>query len=197
MDNRISFQCRRVKDIWWQKWHYFSLLFHVSTDIVQRWYSYCWHLDNNKMQHSRWTPILQTHSSIFYTDQYIPIKWQQLPTRRGGVITQKTRITILPLWKCIILTPWWRVLLEKLTGLQLAKKFPTFHGTRSFITELTSVHQLSLSWASPIQSIYTHPTILKSEIHLIISSSCKDVTELYHTPEQTASGTYLNIWHQN
>jgi len=26
-------------------------------------------------------------------------------------------------------TPWCRVLLEKLTGLQLVKKFPAFHGT--------------------------------------------------------------------
>ena len=57
-----------------------------------------------------------------------------------------------------LLTPWCRVLLEKLTGLQLVKKLPAFHGTRRFITALTSVRHLSLSWASPIQSIYTHPT---------------------------------------
>ena len=44
-----------------------------------------------------------------------------------------------------LLTPWGRVLLEKLTGLQLVKKFPAFHGTRRFITALTSVRQLSLS----------------------------------------------------
>ena len=57
-----------------------------------------------------------------------------------------------------LLTPWCWVLLEKLTGLQLVKKFPTFHGTRRFITALTSVRHLSLSCASPIQSIYPHPT---------------------------------------
>ena len=57
-----------------------------------------------------------------------------------------------------LLTPWCRVFLEKLTGLELVKKFPAFHGTRRFITALTSVRQLSLSWASPIQSIYPHPT---------------------------------------
>ena len=55
------------------------------------------------------------------------------------------------------------VLLEKLTGLQLVKKFPVFHGgTRRFITALTSVLHLSLSWASPIQSIYPHPTSWRS-----------------------------------
>ena len=35
-----------------------------------------------------------------------------------------------------LLTPWSRVLLERLTGLQLVKKFPAFHGTRRFITAL-------------------------------------------------------------
>ena len=61
-----------------------------------------------------------------------------------------------------LLTPWCRVLLEKLTGLQLVKKFPAFHGTRRLITTLTSVRHLSLSWASPIQSIYPHPTSWRS-----------------------------------
>ena len=61
-----------------------------------------------------------------------------------------------------LLTPWCRVLSEELIGLQLVKKFPVFHGTRSFITALTSVRHLSLSWASPIQSTYTHPTSWRS-----------------------------------
>ena len=59
-------------------------------------------------------------------------------------------------------TAWCRELLEKLTGLQLVKKFPAFHGTRRFITALTSVRHLSLSWAIPIQSIYPHPTSWRS-----------------------------------
>ena len=61
-----------------------------------------------------------------------------------------------------LLTLWYRVLLEKPTFLQLVKKFPAFHGTRRFITALTSVCHLSLSWASPIQSIYPHPTSWRS-----------------------------------
>ena len=65
-----------------------------------------------------------------------------------------------------ILTPWCRVLLEKPTGLQLVKKFPAFHGTRRFITALTSVRHLSLSWASSIQSIYPHPTSWRSVLIL-------------------------------
>ena len=61
-----------------------------------------------------------------------------------------------------LLTPWCTVLLEKLTGLQLVKKFPAFYGTRRFITALTSICHLSLSWASPIQSTYEHPTSWRS-----------------------------------
>ena len=67
-----------------------------------------------------------------------------------------------------LLTPWCRVLLEQLTGLQLVKKFPAFHGTRRFITAFTSVHHLYLSWANPIQSIYPHPTSWRS--FLILST---------------------------
>ena len=61
-----------------------------------------------------------------------------------------------------LLTARCRVLLEKLTGLQLVKKFPVFYGTRKFITALTSVRHLSLSWASPIQSTHPHPTSWRS-----------------------------------
>ena len=65
-------------------------------------------------------------------------------------------------WLGYLLTPRCRVLLEKLTGLQLVKRFPAFHGTPRFITTLTSVRHLSLSWASPFQSIYPHPTSCRS-----------------------------------
>ena len=67
-----------------------------------------------------------------------------------------------------VLTAWCRVLLEKLTDLHLVKKLPVFHGTRRFITALTSVRHLSLSWASPIQSIYPHPTSWRSNLILSI-----------------------------
>jgi hypothetical protein len=43
-----------------------------------------------------------------------------------------------------LLTPWSRVLLEKLIGSQLVK-FPTFYGTQMFITAFKSARHLSLS----------------------------------------------------
>jgi len=67
-----------------------------------------------------------------------------------------------------LLTSWSRVLLEKLIGLQLVKKFPAFYGTQRFITALTSARHLSLSWASSIQSTHPHPTSQRSI--LILSS---------------------------
>ena len=67
-----------------------------------------------------------------------------------------------------LLTPWSRVLLEKLASLQLVKKFPAFCGTRRFLTAHTSVRHLFLSWASPIQSSYPNPTSWRSI--LILSS---------------------------
>jgi len=66
------------------------------------------------------------------------------------------------------LTPYSTVLLEKLTGSQLVKKFSAFCGTRSFITAFTIARHLSLSWASSIQSIPPHPTSWRSI--LILSS---------------------------
>ena len=67
-----------------------------------------------------------------------------------------------------LLTPWSRVLLEKLASLQLVKKFPAFYGSRRFLTALTSARHLSLSWASPIQFSYPNPTSWRSI--LILSS---------------------------
>ena len=67
-----------------------------------------------------------------------------------------------------LLTPRCRVLPEKLTSLQLVKKFPAFYGTRRFITAVTSVRHLSLSFASPIQSTYPHPTSWRSILILSI-----------------------------
>ena len=95
-----------------------------------------------------------------------------------------------------LLTSWCRVLLEKLPGLQLVKKFPAFHGTRRFITAITSVRHLSLSWASPIQSTYPHPTswrsilILSSHLRLGLPSGLLPSgfpTKTLYTPVSTPS----------
>ena len=64
---------------------------------------------------------------------------------------------------CIyLLTPWNRVLLEKLTGSAASQEIPRIFGTRRFITVLTSARHLSLSWANSIQSPQPPPTSWRS-----------------------------------
>jgi len=84
-------------------------------------------------------------------------------------------------------TPWCRVLLEQLTGLQLVKKFPAFHGTRRFITALTSVRQMPLTWVSPIQSIYPHPTSCRSILILFTYLRLQRHPILTHSMVQSPS----------
>jgi len=52
----------------------------------------------------------------------------------------------------LLFTPLNRVL-EKLTGSQIIKKFPTLYGTRRFIFAFTRTCHLSLSGARTIQSL--------------------------------------------
>ena len=86
-----------------------------------------------------------------------------------------------------LLNSWSRVHLEKLIGFQLVKKFPSFYGTRRFITSFTSARNLSLSWAISIQSIPPHPTSWRSI--LILS---------YHLRLDLSSGPFsLRFPHQN
>jgi len=74
------------------------------------------------------------------------------------------------------LTPWIRVLLEKLSGFLLVKKYPAFYRIRRFITAFTSARHLSLSWTISIQFIPLHPAslgfilILSSHLRLGLAS---------------------------
>jgi len=90
-----------------------------------------------------------------------------------------------------LLNPYNRILLEKLTGSQLVKKFPAFYGTRRFITAFTRARHLFLYWASSTQSMPPHTTswrsilILSSHLHLGLPSglfpSGFPITTLYTT----------------
>ena len=64
--------------------------------------------------------------------------WQDVHVQ---VFLRNKHLDVQNMLKALLLTPW-------------------------FITTLTSVHHLSLSWASPIQSIYPHPTSWKSTLIL-------------------------------
>jgi hypothetical protein len=87
--------------------------------------------------------------SVHYSDQNILFNtWARLHRISAYLLTYL--LTSL-------LTLWSKVLLEKLTGFQLVKKFSSFYGTRRFITAFTSTRHLSLSWASSNQSMSPIP----------------------------------------
>jgi len=57
-----------------------------------------------------------------------------------------------------LLTPWCSVFLEKLTGLQVVKKFPAFHGNRRFNTALKRPPLVSILRTFPTATTYNYPT---------------------------------------
>ena len=97
-----------------------------------------------------------------------------------GKLRNKMEFLYVPSVGCCILTylltPWSRVLLEKLTGSAASQEILRIFGTRRFITVLTSACHLSLSWANSIQSSQHPPTswrsilILSSHLHLGLPS---------------------------
>ena len=65
-----------------------------------------------------------------------------------------------------LLTPWSRVLLEKVNGSAASQEIPRIFGTWRFITVLTSARHLSLSWANSTQSSQPPPTSWISILYL-------------------------------
>ena len=92
---------------------------------------------------------------------------------------------------------------KKLTGFQLVKKFPAFHGTRRFITAFASARHLSLSWARSIQSTPPQPTylistlILSSHLHRGLYPTGLPTKTLYALllfPIRAAFPAHLQVW---
>ena len=77
-----------------------------------------------------------------------------------------SRLTYTTFRETYLPTPYSTVFLEKVTVLQLVKKFPAFYGTRRFITAFTNARHLSLSWSSTIHSVTPHSTSWRSILML-------------------------------
>ena len=95
---------------------------------------------------ARRTDLYQTTHNTHNRQTSMPLAWIEpaIPASKGPQTHALDRV-ITGIGSFLIthslthsLTPRSRVLLEKLTGLQLVKKFPAFYGTRRFIAALSS-----------------------------------------------------------
>ena len=106
-----------------------------------------------------------------------------LPSPNRSFFWRSSCMVFCPFHSSFLLTPWSRVVLEKLTGFQLVEKFPALYKIRRFINAFTSARQLSLSWATSIQFILIHPTfwrciwILSSHLRLGLPKSINYMTQ--------------------
>jgi hypothetical protein len=110
--------------------------------------------------------------------------WIFLLTYNNLLSSEKTLLICILTY---LLTPCSTVLLEKLTGSQLVKKFPEFYETRRFIIAFTSASHLSLSGVTldPVRIPTSH--FLKIHLNIILQS-------LPGSPKCTPS---LRFSHQN
>ena len=110
------------------------------------------------------------------------------------------------------LTPWSRVLPEKLTLTQPVKEFPVFYGTQRLIIAFTSARHLSLSSARSIQSMPPHSTSwipilyyppINAQVFQVVSfdqvfspNPCIPLSCLLHAPPNPFFWFYCpnNVW---
>jgi hypothetical protein len=119
----------------------------------------------------------------FWSDRsgmpWLSAYWRRLeirrqPNRGSGCSDRSASWRASYKWKLVylltyFLTPWSRVLFEKLTvNFAASQESSRIYGTRKFLTVPTSTRHLSLSWANSIQSPRPPPTSWKSI--LILSS---------------------------
>jgi hypothetical protein len=79
------------------------------------------------------------HSEIHHTEKKA---WDQILRKTNVDALNNTQKIILLTY---LLTPWSRVLLEKLTGFAASQEIPRIYGTRRFTNAFTSARHLSLS----------------------------------------------------
>ena len=99
------------------------------------------------------------------------LKWMEEWEIRSGSNKDEINERFKCQLKCVT-TQWSAFFLEKLTGSQLVKKFPSCHGSRRFIIAFSRARYLSLPWARWSQSISpSHAMKIHFSIIPVISPS--------------------------
>jgi hypothetical protein len=97
----------------------------------------------------------QTSIKTGYTKNItVHYRYLFLTTQWHCLVSAASQNVLLTYVLTYLLTPRCRVLLEKLPGSQIVKKFPAIYGARRFITTFTSTRHLPLSRARYYLSIY-------------------------------------------
>jgi hypothetical protein len=94
-----------------------------------------------------WAHSISTIILWLFLWNYIETEVLFCEYQKFWTLTDRTRYGVKEVRCDISLTPWSRILLEKLTGFAASQEIPRIYGTRKFITVLASARQLSLSWA--------------------------------------------------
>ena len=120
--------------------------------------------------HFHWMLLLMKSILLTTKTYHIDLK---LKTQFWHIMYMIFTVLSLSILLTYLLTQWCRFLLEKLTGSQLVKNFPAFHGTRKFITALTNVRHfpilgqpntvhITTSHLLEIHPYITHPSTPRS-----------------------------------
>ena len=111
---------------------------------------------NKTRKELNWVKIIVILVTVFFLLSILPFQGWIFMSSFSNVNTDLLLTYILTY--SMVQSPSWEA-----NWFAASQEFTVFHGTRRFITALTSVRHLSLSWANPIPSIY--PTSHLLEIH--------------------------------
>jgi hypothetical protein len=159
LQTSVSYPGHSMSDVWWTDWHcdqYLPVIrfFPLIIPSMFRTHRHCTLLFTKRTKGEAWEPsdkaTLVRISGECWTERNILNFVWQAPEGKWQVSVEVRLLSVLTVYS--------RVLLQKLTGSQLVKKFPAFYWTRRFITAFTSARHLSLSWASSVQSLAIQAT---------------------------------------
>ena len=87
----------------------------------------------------------QTHTPVLSPNSHTLGAVNKFKTSSSSNYSSEAKLTFYTFLLTYLLTPWSRVLLQKLKGSAASQEIPCIFGTRKFITVVTSARHLSLS----------------------------------------------------